>query len=204
MHTDAVLIYHVHKTITKYLDDGKGSLKGITKNIPSSASFGYNRTAPYLKSLFKRISDEIESHHYTLGDFVAYVVHSRLVSKKKSIKLDLICSKEIRALKRSMSVETLNKDKQFLKEMFCDTEYKSVYDLYSNQAVVNEHNSYDGNVMAALVKNGHISPVTYMFFYQKLLTRGSKNIIFMNDNQTVFDREIEVISHFFKGVGYAN
>lgn len=200
MHESPVLIYHIFRTVQKYLSEGKGSLDNIT-DVPKSAHFAYNGLKnDSLRRSMKRISDEIQSNMYTVNDFIVYMIYSRLVSPYKN-KPDLgINSKTVREMKKAMSSNRFNEDLKFIREFAADLDYDHVTDLFVEKADINEENKIQGCVFSVLVKKRIVSPVTYLFFYIRL-TPEQKNIIFTDDNLIVFNREIEAISLFFKGVG---
>ena len=202
MSTDSVLIYHVYTTVNKYIEKNIGTLKGMT-NVPTNARYAYNNLkAESLKRQFYRISNEIESNFYTLSDFVFYLVYTRMISRVKS-RGDIVSLRidTLKKAKEMMSSEQLKDDIKFLRFAFSDSEYRSVFELFEQDTDLTKRTST--NVLCALVKNEQISPITYIYFYNRL-TQEQKNNIFISDNLNSFHKEIEVISYFIKGVGYAN
>ena len=196
MHKSPVLIYHMLGVMRKYLNDGKGTLAGLT-NISPSSIYGYNNLKDErYKTMVVRISNELESNHYTLNDFVKFFLYSRLAKKP----LGSISSQAIREMNIAMSEEQFHDDLKFLKVMLEENGYSNVIELFMEEAERNKKNQTKGSVISVFVKKGLISPITYLFFYKRL-TAAKKNIIFMNDNLIVFNREIETISLFYKGVG---
>lgn len=199
MHKSPVLIYHIYTRLSKYLKDGKGDLKNLT-DIPKSAHFAYkNLKNESLKRAMKRISDEVESNMYTLSDLISYIVYRRLVTTSSTFDV-VVNSKLIRDMKKNMSKEKFDDDLAFLKDFAAEMEYTHINELFSSEAEINEENRIKGSVFSVFVKRGYVSPITYLFFYNRL-TPDQKNTIFTDDNLTIFNREIEVISFFFKGVG---
>jgi len=200
MHKSPVLIYHIYTRLWKYLKDGKGDLKKLT-DVPSSAHFAYNNLKnESLKRSIKRISDDLESHVYTLNEFIAFILYRRLVST--SSKFDVgIDSKAVRDMNKVMSKERFHEDLGFIKDFAAEAEYDHINDVFSTD--VTEDSDVKGCVFSVFVKKGYVSPITYLFFYKRL-TPELKNIIFDGNNLIIFNREIELISFFFKGVGNAN
>ena len=154
----------------------------IFKILPYS---NFQRANIQTVSVCKRIYNDIENGYYTHKQLVLSYLHESMFVDKKILIKNL-------NMKRIKEVKKLYTRKQFL----VDKEFISNINSSLNITKVSDYfkiNNDGENIIFNLIKKQFISPIFYLYFRKKLLTKLQENIKFNSKEYLHFERLNNII-----------
>jgi len=147
---------------------------------------GYNRVrnTPYGK-IYKKIYNDIENGYYTHDDLIIFYIYKLIFSD--DVKLPEIRYKNIKEIKKLFTEKQLKIDEKFILEIKNELKINNVIGFFKI--------NIDGeNIAYNLIKNKYISPIFYLKYYKRYLTKNKENNIFRNEDFIRFEKLINIIN----------
>jgi hypothetical protein len=161
-------VYSVYKRIPFIFDEYNFDM--VYRIFEPVGLHWYNNSTKYIKTHCKRIYNEIESFHYTYNEMASLMVYQTIIGK--DIDLASINNIEMNKLREILSKNTIREDEKKLETINNEVGLSGIQEYFK----INE----DGeSLIYSLIKKGVISVYFFINYYDKILTKVDKNILFM-------------------------
>jgi len=150
----------------------------------------FNKIRPYVLTHCKRIYNEIENGYYTYDDVVLYLLTEALFTDK-IVPINYITEKNVKKTLKLYTKKRLKVDKEFIKNINEEVGLSSLKDFF-------EINEEGENLIFSLTSKQYISPVLYIQYGKKYLTKDSENTILKSKEYMRYENLNNLIITYLK------
>lgn len=151
----------------------------------------FERIKEYYKIHCNRLFNELENNYFRVKDLIVYLLYCYIFEEK--INLNDIVYKKINDVSKLFTLKQLEEDKQFIINLQKELKLKNGIQEYFT--FLNDGN----NIIYNLIKKKYISPIFFMKYSDKLLTKEKENNIFVSNEFKRFKKISEKIKTIIKG-----